>query len=471
MRAEQIRFVNGDVLSLKGLLVSVSADIYQTDLHYAICARLAAQLTEDPSLRQILENLFALKSSRVRTITAVAWLAQQRSVEIRCLEICDDIADALEELNILGVAVARRGRWKYGYVDARNGALLFLKALAHQLYRVFAKPLVPGRALVRAWVDVTEAMYPELIRTAELRIFPFPLSFARQLRFIRRCSRQGVQMSLDGLPYPILASWWVNFRGRNRDIGIAEIELKACRGYALQLVSAKPPTIHTSDEFEPGIPSLYGPVIAAGIKVVNTAHGVGWYCANVAYSEFRVYTKLQGDFYFSRNPDIQIEFRSRTNVRLPLDPVECSASSQVALVLIHQNFEDSRLMAEASALRRIAAEMLKAAQYWNIPLFIKLHPNTKIALKNKIKTSLGGVSLSSWESLRGFRPIFFVVNSTAFFETLEVGPTLVYSAPSFHPEFYYDGEFLRFTEDNLHEKVQQLVPVEAWRKIVAQRST
>jgi hypothetical protein len=71
-----------------------------------------------------------------------------------------------------------------------------------------------------------------------------------------------------------------------------------------------------------------------------------------------------------------------------------------------------------------------------------------------------------WDELRGLRPVFLTIYSTAYYELAPVAPVLVYAAPTYNPAVYLDGDFETFTMDKLAEQVARLRDPGAWSALV-----
>ncbi|MBN2788509.1 MAG: hypothetical protein JXQ69_09340 [Paludibacteraceae bacterium] len=462
MVEERIVMSNGSVIDLYDVYQSVSGTLFQSNIHYDICSYIVKQTGTVGLLRKVLENLYSSKSQRIRLITAAVWFVEFRQCEISEIFVLDDIKYLLEYRGFCNKKLFDMGIYSGEYVDKKHIVTLVLKSFAHRIFHFFSNTLPPGSTVIRGWVDVTESMYFEQLKFARLRIFPFPLGFRRQLKFIGSCKKKCLDFDLDGLPYSISSAVKALFLGTGRDEAIASIEISANQKYANQLLKSRVTKVYTSDEFEVGAIAMYELLIASDVKVINTAHGVGRYCPYVAYTEFNGFTSSQGEFYRSKNSLIKVNVRKFQNSSLPLKRAEDARNLPLVFVLLHQNFEDYGLQSDASKLREIAKNISVLSKKLKIPFYIKLHPNVSSTNIGKLAAEFGAIPATSWLDISKFRTVFITINSTAFFDTMGFGPTLVLKADSFFPEVYYGKDFVGFRLDELEHKLTALIDSENW---------
>lgn len=462
MNIERIELTNGEVITLTDVYLSVSGSLFHSPLHYDICNYIAKQSNSSGLLRKVIENLYSSKSRRIRLITAVVWFVEFRRNDISQIFVLQDIESILKFRGTYSKKVVGVGSYPGEYIDKKHLVTLLFKSIVHHFFRFFSKDLPPNSVIIRGWVDVTESMYSKQINSSRLRIFPFPLGFKRQLQFINSCRIRNLNFDLDGLPYSISSIIKVLFLPNGMDKAIASIEISANQKYAYQLLKSKVSTVYTSDEFEAGAISMYELLLAADVKVVNTAHGIGLYCPYVAYTEFIGFTQSQGNFYYSRNSSIQVSVRDRQNSILPLLKAEDAKKLPLVFVLLHQNFDDYGLQTDARMLREIAYRISNISEKLGIPFYIKLHPNSSPSKVRELIAEVKGIPVVSWLDISMFRAVFITINSTALFDTLKYGPTLVFKDASYFPEVFYGSDIIEFKLDDLEHKLASLVDPENW---------
>ena len=459
---------DGRTVSLDDIARETSWDLYQTELHYEICRALAHQRSPDATTRKVLENLYALKSSVARKAAALMAYVQAAAVPVQRLRVNPAVRNMLPADWAQGVQFDEWTGAAEPYLGWNHVGLLLAKAVLHRVFRLFAAAPDGNPTLVRAWVEVSAAMYPAELRQGCVMVYPFALKVMRQVRFIRWCRREGVKTSLAGMPYPVLGILGRLLRRHANDLVLAQAEIQANAGHAQELLRRAPRRLLTSDEFETASFVLYEPLLRAGVEVVNTAHGVGNYCPHIAYSEFRVLTLSQSNFYALRNPHIRYTALATEKRQIKgLSDYAAARGKPVALVLIHQPFEVSPLKAEESVQWRLDAELARVAQVLCLQYRVKMHPNHRKPRNGVVHRSFQGEAVFDWSALDAFRPIFVTINSTVFFDARGVAPVLVFAGPTFEPSLYFTPPIMTITLQNAESVLRGLVPEDAWLRAAA----
>jgi hypothetical protein len=465
MSSSRILHRDGSELSFEQLSGRVSASLFQTELHYDLCARVARLETSDEGVFKVLHNLLALKSRVLMGATALLEEAGREAGGIERVVLAPRIARAIgEELAARGIPVEQLPHDPP--LLPRNVAVAFaLKAVLHRLYRLAARPLRAGVPLVRAWVDVTDVMYGELYPRAQVRVYPFSFGFTRQLAYVRSLRARGVRWSFDGMPYRWRDAVVAVLPGGKRHLRLAQAEWLAYDRFAGELLAAGVREIHSSDEYEVGTVAAGERLRSGGAAYVNTAHGSGLYCPQIAYTRFEYLNDYQAQFYGRLGGGMELRKRAKPNSRLPFTRQDLEARQDLAVVYVHQNFEDYNLPSENEAQQAVVRQLGEVARQLGVAVVLKLHPNMpperfKADLPDNLRV------VGRWDELREWRPVFLTIYSTAYFELAQVAPVLVYSAPTYNPAVYLDGDFQTFTRADLAEKVAQLRDLGAWRSLV-----
>jgi hypothetical protein len=461
--------IDGSEVSVAEIVRNCSFDLYQTELHYSICQKLAERRSDVVTEQKLLVNIYALKSGLVRTATAVALYVKSNRVTVKTAFLDEQIGELLEE-SLPGITIVKILEHRQPYIERKYFLLFLAKAVAHRIFRLIHRPQA-SEILVRAWVEVTEKMYPKEVRSGTLLIYPFALGLKRQIRFIHWCNSNGIRWRFCGLPYPLLSILWGWVSGQPYDRIVSRAELQANDAHGDELVRMRAQEIYTSDEFECGSFAMYEKAVESGIRVVNTAHGVGQYCPYVCYTEFRALSEFQASFYKSRNPGITYSVMSKKKMMSNgLGGYAESSENEVALVLIHQPFEETGLPAEQDAQLWLDSALAEMRLSLGVRYFIKMHPNNRARAGSAEGVQFRGESCYSWRDLNVFRPIFITVNSSAFFDVKGAGVILVYEAPTFMPELYFPEPFLRVGKATLREVISAHIPAENWTAAAAQHA-
>lgn len=468
MNPETVLHADGRRVSLDDIVRETSFDLYQTELHYEICRGVAHRRSDDPVARKVLENLYALKSNAARKATALVAYVQRSAVPVQGLCVNASVREMLPPGWGQGVRIEPWTGAAEPLIGWNHVGLLLAKALLHRLFRLFAGRSAAGDTLVRAWVEVSAAMYPTEMRRGQVLVYPFALKVMRQVRFLRWCRREGIRTSLAGMPYSLPAILAGLLRRQPNDLLLAQAEIRANARHAQELLARRPRQLMTSDEFETASLVLYQPLLAAGVKVVNTAHGVGNYCPHIAYSDFRVLAPAQSDFYLKRNPDIRyIPLATEKRQIKGLSHYSKAAGKPAVLVLIHQPFDLSPLRAEEAVQAQLDAELARLAQVLCLQYLVKMHPNSSQARKGATHRSFQGEPVYDWAVLDAFRPVFVTINSTVFFDARGVAPVLVYAGPTFEPALYFTPPIMTITLQDAEKALRGLLSEEAWMRAAA----
>ena len=468
MESESVLHTDGRRVTLDEITDATSFDLYQTELHYEICRAVAERRSEDPMTRKVLENLYALKSNTARKVTALVAYAQREPVPLQAVCLNTSVREMLPRGWGQGVRIEPWTGAAEPLIDWNHVGLLIAKALLHRIFRLFSRRADKADTLVRAWVEVSAAMYPKEVHQGQVLVYPFALNVLRQLRFIRWCRLEGIRVSLAGMPYSLIDILLCLLRRQPSDLLLAQVEMRAAVCHAQELLMWYPRRLFTSDEFETASFMLYQPLLVAGVNVVNSAHGVGNYCPHIAYSEFRVLSASQSNFYAERNPEIC--FTSLTTARRfikGLSPYAQQRGKPVALVLIHQPFEVSPLKAEEAVQWALDTELARVAHVLNIKYLIKMHPNSPKLFNKVARRAFNGEAVNNWAALDDFRPIFVTINSTVFFDARGVAPVLVFAGPTFDPSIYFTPPIMTLTLQNAEVVLRSLLPEDAWQQAAA----
>lgn len=471
MSASHILRPDGTERSLEQMSGDVSASLFQTDLHYGLCARVAREQAPDEGVFRVLHNLLSLKSRVLMGATALLEAAGRDPGAIRAAVLGPVLERAIgAQLRDRGIEV--RPAAADDVLVPRGVAIAFaMKVLLHRCYRLIRRPLQLGMPLVRAWVDVTDVMYGELYPRAQVRVYPFSFGIGRQLAYVRSLRERGVRWSFDGVPYrwsDALAALWP--RGP-RHLRLARAEWRAYDRFGRELLEAGVREVHSSDEYEVGAVAAGERLLAGGGQYVNTAHGSGLYCPQVRYSRFEYLNDYQALFYRRMANPMELRKRAKPNSRLPFAREDLEGRQDLAVVYVHQNFEDYNLPSENAAQAEVVRRLGEVASDLGIAALVKLHPNMPPErFKADLPPNLRVVG--RWDELQQWRPVFLTIYSTAYFELAQVAPVLVYSAPTYDASVYLDGEFQTFTGDDLAQQVGRLRDLGAWRGLVErQRQT
>jgi hypothetical protein len=466
LKNQYILLIDGEKIFLSEVLRLSSFDLYQTSLHFDVSQKLAKYCATDIVEQRLLTNLFALKSSLARSATALTAYIENSHLAVAEFCISSKLLSLLNPKLTKNSIVHDWSGKEPEYIDLSHGILLLLKAIAHNFFRLLSRVSRRHGArdiLVRAWVEVTPKMYQNEVCQGIVLIYPFALNFKRQLKFIIWCSKCAIRYEFSGLPYSISKI----FVQLVKKIPCYQILLSAEKNANLQhceeLLKQGPKSIFTSDEFEIGAFLLYEKLVATGVSVVNTAHGVGQYCPYICYSEFRVISNYQSLFYRERNSSVKYSLLPPSNLRVAgIDRYELSLSKPLAFVLVHQPFKESGLTAEDFAMNYLDETLCDVSRELSVNYFIKMHPNYSDGVFWKRKSIFKGQAVYKWSDVNDFRLVFITVNSSVVLDVRGLGPALVYAGATFAPSLYFPEPIFSINKSNAELVLKSLISIENW---------
>ncbi|UYO40493.1 hypothetical protein KQX62_04040 [Rhodopseudomonas palustris] len=449
-----VLFEDGRSCDGGSLRQALSADIFQRQKHYDLAGLFAQANAASTSVEPVLHNLLALKSSLLRDLSAALFVIQTDPKAVTEMQVAPNIAPLLAKLAPL-VRIVENPDLDSELISRRTAVTTVAKAIVHRLYRFRRKPYVAGKAVVRAWVDVTLKMYPDEVENAQVRVFPFPLNRRRQKNFIDELKRRLIDWTRDGLPYRLSAMIGLLVAGSaHRHLAIAEFEGEAFAAFATEVARSRAGPVYTSDEFEVGAVEAGQAFRILGVHYVNSAHGVGFYCPRTAYSHFRFLTNSQRDFYGRTSPQTQFVRRETSNFVLARS--SSPPQQRASVIFVHQNFRSAGLLAEAYVEEQIISRLNGLKLPAHVSKYLKIHPN---ADPHVFARDLRGIEVATtWGDIDVGRRLFLIINSTAFYDLVGAGDVAVFKDVSFAPEIYLEGEYIHFN-------LQTLAPtIERWIK-------
>lgn len=448
-----VQFDDGRIVDGAELRGELSADIFQRQEHYDLAGAFARAAGAPADVELVLHNLLAMKSLLLRDISAALFIFDHNPVGVRKISVAPNIAKVLAKFAPQAPVVEMPGG-NAELISRKTALMTIAKAIAHRLYRLRRRPYVAGRAVVRAWVDVTLKMYAREVASAQVRVFPFPLNRRRQKDFLDELERQGIDWARDGLPYRLSAFVGLLVADSTlRPLAIAKFEHDAFTDFASEVVRGGSGPVYTSDEFEVGAVSAGHAFRVSGTQYINSAHGVGLYCPCTAYSHFRFLTKSQEDFYRQSSPQTHFSRRETANFALALTT---SRNDDLAsVVFVHQDFRSAGLQAEAHVEDRIISCLDELELPAHVSKYVKIHPNSDPVFVGN------GVSnckvVTKWSDIRSNRCLFVLINSTAFYDLDGSGSVSVFKDFSFTPEVYLEGSYNYFNVESFPRVVQDWI--------------
>lgn len=434
-------------------LSEFSFDLFQTAEHLESAELIAKRLGFEGIEFEVAVNQLFLKSPRARKLTALRWLA----LKAHAVSIVVRIAPELWEPSFFPPNATPEFAPESGYlcdVSFKQSLVFASKVIAHRVFRIFRSHHYQGGNVTRAWVEVSEKMYPQMFSDSHVLLYPFPLNFLRQFRFFKRAIRSGGHVSLEGVPYEMKGLLLPFVPAANRLKHLVKFEHDAYIRHAQDFMDSGVQEIRTSDEFEVGAVALYKRVGEFGIRSLNSAHGVGNYGPYQAYNKFEILSARQSEFYRLRNSEM--EFSERKMAGLDARGADSGATIEVTLVFIHQNFSDLNLVYEDRIQTKAIRILKEIAKDLAMSFVVKAHPNTRekqiammsLAFRAKVSRDIRFAEI---------KPIFVTLNSTAFFDFRHLGPVVFYAEGSLNPNVYFADSTNHADADSLRDTIVRLI--------------
>lgn len=309
--------------------------------------------------------------------------------------------------------------------------LVILKVFVHWIFFLIGslmnKKIIGSETLVyrKAWVDDIELAFdPDTVGVVRA-VYPFPINFRRQLRYLKFILKKKYLFKLDGNPYIPLDV--LTFALRRNVKALSRMEARANIKHALMIKKLGVSSVELSDEFDLGSLDFCRILTKHKLTVTNSAHGVGKYLPVHGYQNFEVITNRQAEYYTSvhackyilRQLNDKSEWSSKSekiSYRSAQSTVIESACQKVHFVFLSQVFRGSGDVIadnEKSTLRRLSSHFGKEK---NLKLLYKKHPNS-----NQTVVPDSFERLDNEAHLNGFENVIFV----SFYSTCQLDPSFV----------------------------------------------
>lgn len=241
------------------------------------------------------------------------------------------------------------GSMRRGYIDKGT----------HQIYR-------------KCYVDDIELVFDPNQEGVLRVVYPFPLSIARQIRYIYSLIKGKRQFRLGGYPYA--AKDLFRFLLKRDLRSLQRMEARSQIRHALQVVAWGIAQVQLSDEFDIGSLDFVRVLNSKKIAVTNSAHGVGKYLPVHAYPKFNILTKRQKEYYL---PTCRCEYAIRKlNVKLECIPNVANEldDGRVHVVVLSQTFRGGSPITRAFETKVIDALLVHFKRNAQVNLYMKPHP-------------------------------------------------------------------------------------------------
>jgi hypothetical protein len=322
------------------------------------------------------------------------------------------------------------------------GALLCFRRDHHAEAHIYRK----------CYVDDIETAFDPDENGVHRFVFPFPLNRGRQWRYIQSLRKRSVPFTLAGYPYGIRDLICFLIKRDTRSLERLESRAQIRLGRTVRR-QANWQTIQLSDEFDICSLDFVGALRRPGIRVVNSAHGVGKYVPIHAYDEFRVLTRKQEGYYHALRPCLYVlGYLFPSQLTLVTTSGQQPAISKPQFVFVSQTSRYSGIYFDRCEGEVLACLATEFAGSNDIELLIKPHPSRS--------TPLYAPGFKILESLASLGPPEATVFAS-FFSTSHVDPAfrgtkLLLSYDLIRPEILFDNADSIVTLDELIEIIRRM---------------
>jgi len=140
-------------------------------------------------------------------------------------------------------------------VSLRAVTRVLMKVIVHWLFRinfVFSKRK-DAKHLFKCWVDVNVSSWGTYfnVKDKQVMVLPFPLGWRRQYKFIKNLKNKKLSYCLYGYPYSLIKL--LNFLIKRNISSLGELEIRAARKTANEIVKTSCENYYVMDDVEPFI--------------------------------------------------------------------------------------------------------------------------------------------------------------------------------------------------------------------------
>ncbi len=434
---------------MKELLYGRSSKMLVFDKDYIeFCYEVAKCKKElQGDLLKVYSNLLFLKSEKTKVLFYLHQLDEKG--------ILDTVQVDFISSDTFGSLFSNRVKIKDG---TPNGNLvsrkilpkLILKYLANKVFFLL-KAKIKKQKVIKAWVEITEKIYKDELSDSQILIYPFPLKLHRQLSYVYKKKKKSEKIGLMGVPYKIAPLLRAIF-SKSYDKHVATFEqlgaIEQAEYYAKQRGLKQ---IFTTEEFEVGSYTFAKLLGENNIDVINSCHGLSVYAPFVSYAKFNLINKKQKELYSVFNEGLNFEMMYAQDYKPSPIPIE-------RIVFVDQgDLTKFGLYYEAILREKTLGKLNELGKIKNVPIQIKMHPNTKQKEANRVINKFKNLPLPKQLNIDSKTTIFITLYSTAYYDFRKMGNFVFIKDDMFDPSFFFGPEIDTIDIGNLESHLEQLI--------------
>nr|WP_299171056.1 hypothetical protein [uncultured Allomuricauda sp.] len=397
-------------------------------------------------LEKVYTNLLFLKSDKVKILYYLSDLDKEGHLK----EINIDFISRKNFGHLFSNQVRINGASLNGNLLTRQILpKLFLKYFANKVFFIF-KAKVRKEKVIKAWVEITEKIYKDELKNAQILIYPFPLKIHRQLLYVYKKAIRREKIGLMGVPYriaPLLKSVF----SKDYDYHISVFEhlgaIKQADYFINHSIAKK---ILTTEEFEVGSYTFSKRLAEGQIEVINSCHGLSVYSPFVSFTKFNLINKKQQQLYSVFNEGLNFEIMYSEDCEPGGIPIR-------KIIFVDQgNLTKFGLHYEAVLREKTLTALNQLGEKNNFPIEIKTHPNTKQKEIKRIQTLFENLTLIKTLDTTAKETVFITLYSTAYYDFRRIGKFIFIKDDLFDPSLFFGPEINTVHIANLKSNLEQL---------------
>lgn len=446
MNQNTIKLFGGNIIEIKELerrssLKSIILQKTFLDLCEYVARKYYNYDVDSERYKTLVNSLF-LKSNKLRVLASIIEFNKFNEIEELNFDI--DLHEFRHFFSSKDIVFTSENLEKKNWLNKNELYYSILKWVVNKLYTTIY--LLSGsqaeknksNTVIRSWVDDAEKIYKAEFETSIILIYPFFLNPARGFRYIIHCFKKYKYPVLVGIPYKlknlirIIISKGIEF-----DQALIAFENDAMVRHATLFRNFS--IIYTSDEYMVNSHVLHSILIQQKKKVINKAHGIGYYSPFVNYNEMHMYNLNQINHYRNKNQEISYYILQEYLVnKIKYNPIK-----QAAIVFIdHGNLENFNLFYEGELQHITLMKLIEISKKLNYPLYIKFSLHASSADINEFLKKYNDVAIcTNVKELAELKNILFInLFSTAYFDFSKFGNVLFVESNVFKPSLMFGDD-------------------------------
>lgn len=339
---------------------------------------------------------------------------------------------------------------------------VLVKVITHWAFRLLGKltssPAHSNNLLIyrKAYVDDIELVFDPGQNGVLRAIYPFPLSARRQLKYIKFIINSKKSFKITGNPY--LPSDVLALLLRRTVRSLMNLESRSQILHAREIFALGVHLVQLSDEFDIGSLDLSRALRRMGIKVVNSAHGIGKYLPVHAYAEFSILTRRQQEYYY---PAFKCKYEIRSlnhdfkAINIDLEAIKYAKEKSIKLIFLSQVFDGIASIVSEAEDRTLKLLSDNYSSNYNISLIYKPHPNS-----NNLKLKSGFKLADTIDLINEADRIFISFFSTCQIDPAFTGTKILVRTDLIFPEISFDDSETIISEKKLTGYLERFIAEE-----------